>query len=1523
MSVRFKPLIALCGVFLVVGAVGLSAFVLVASRSGNPLAKAKTEQATKQYDKALIDYQRARQLDPKNPEIAELIARMYVEWAVQVPARAEDLRVERYKVLADAAKLSKTRLEPRRLLLADALREEEMGEAIAWAAQVLALDPQSADARYALVVEALDAQPPKLADATRHAEALIKREPDRPRALWVRSAVAGLARDEETLAVMVEAARALKVEAVASPGDRLAMVRLMAEAASKAAQPDRLAPLIESINTYAKLVADDPDYAPARITQLGRCLDRVASRLAEVAGPRPAGRLAEPAAALEEVTTATYKKSVEPAARPDLRAYLAYAEHLLRRDRRQACMEAVDKALTLDQSKKVAWLPTAMNLREVGVKAALVDLSDPARVKKATPYIEGLIAGTEPTFRGAGHLFQGLIDLEAAGVAEPPAGKVGAKADPRRQTEALGHLQIAATSLPHVATAQALYGVALVLAREPALGRQYLQKAMRMGGLDPRYQVWAAWSLIQAGYPEDAAPIVAPLADEAGEGQPNSGLASMLHLLKGEIYQARRTPEDLNRARDEYKLAVPSGQMATPALQMRMAQIEIMLGETEAGNRRLAQIQAAQGGSTADALRVMVLREGGKVVEARKLLAEARLRSPDSDELVGLDAAMLVDANQAPAADAVLAEFLAKYPTHLDVRMIRARVLAAPPLSRRDEARKVLMEAAEGDQSAPLVQVALMDLQAKDYAAAAKTIAKLRSRWKEIAAADLLDAQLASAQGNPRDAAGFLDEALRKDPSNKVALFWKARLDERAGDTAGAAKVFASIAQGNPTREVADGVSLTQAAEWSLATIALEQQDVDGAIARFTALLKTGVGPGADRQLRWQIAVAEAAKGRYAEGKAAIDALLADPKTTPAERLQAALFCRRNRDEAGASRLLDIVLKQYPSDPQAVALRSLMLADANKPGEAVALIGRSLAAGPMPPSIHLMRAAAENLAPPAATQRARTLAALDAGLAAHPDAVELLRARYLAMKLAKDAGALAFIVERTEGRPDPDGRLRRLLIDTYGDEQDFAKAEKAARDLLKAEPKDRRLAAKLLFLVSTQATLAAGRGDKDAEKALNSETLNLVRRFRAEFPADLAFPRAECELAARKGDFDRALTLAKDLDKVDAFSVEGPMLRAQLYAAKGWTAQVAESYAEALARSPRRGDIRLALGRVALSMQKFDQAEAQADAVLQAQPDQPVAIILKARSLAFRDGPEGQVASRREEAVALLEKARQADPRNVDFPHQLAEIQRLLGRRADAVACLEASMKRNPADDAGLAQLVQYLAETRGADEADGLARAEAIGKALGAGDSDKSGRASLSMAVGYHAAGRTELALPWAERAARKLDAPAVHMTYGDILLTRAEATADAALARADFVKADDEYGRVIKAQGNAVEAINNKAWILHRYLNNNPAALELAEGLARRAGTAGLPAAFLDTLGSIQATAGRPRDAERSFLLGLKKEPEMAMLNYHMGKLLAADKSRSVQAAEYLAKARGNAVGLPAAVVAEVDEMLTKVSR
>ena len=70
-----------------------------------------------------------------------------------------------------------------------------------------------------------------------------------------------------------------------------------------------------------------------------------------------------------------------------------------------------------------------------------------------------------------------------------------------------------------------------MLSREPALGRQYLQKAQRLGNLEPRYQIWAAWSMVQAGYPEEAEPIVAALAEAVRAGTDPRELEGTLHLL--------------------------------------------------------------------------------------------------------------------------------------------------------------------------------------------------------------------------------------------------------------------------------------------------------------------------------------------------------------------------------------------------------------------------------------------------------------------------------------------------------------------------------------------------------------------------------------------------------------------------------------------------------------------------------------------------------------------------------------------------------------------------------------------------------------------------------------------------------------------------------------------------------------------------------------------------------------------------------------------------------------------------------
>ena len=82
------------------------------------------------------------------------------------------------------------------------------------------------------------------------------------------------------------------------------------------------------------------------------------------------------------------------------------------------------------------------------------------------------------------------------------------------------------------------------------------------------------------------------------------------------------------------------------------------------------------------------------------------------------------------------------------------------------------------------------------------TIAKIRSaRWKEAAAADLIEAQLAYDQGNLAAAATSFDAALKKDPNDKVALFWKAHLDSLTGATPEAAKAFEAILKERPTKE--------------------------------------------------------------------------------------------------------------------------------------------------------------------------------------------------------------------------------------------------------------------------------------------------------------------------------------------------------------------------------------------------------------------------------------------------------------------------------------------------------------------------------------------------------------------------------------------------------------------------------------------------------------------------------------------------------------------------------------------------
>ena len=73
-----------------------------------------------------------------------------------------------------------------------------------------------------------------------------------------------------------------------------------------------------------------------------------------------------------------------------------------------------------------------------------------------------------------------------------------------------------------------------------------------------------------------------------------------------------------------------------------------------------------------------------------------------------------------------------------------------------------------------------------------------------------------------------------------------------------------------------------------------------------------------------------------------------------------------------------------------------------------------------------------------------------------------------------------------------------------------------------------------------------------------------------------------------------------------------------------------------------------------------------------------------------------------------------------------------------------------------------------------------------------------------------------------------------------------------------------------NSIEAVNNKAWILHSYLRRSSQALELVTDLQKRVSPKVLPGEFFDTLGAIQESVGQHVVAEQSYLDGLKKSPE-----------------------------------------------------
>lgn len=1538
MTVRWKPLLILSGLFVVVAIAGLMtiATVMGSRKSSDFVARARAERQAKEFEKAKLDYQIALKSDNRNADLHQELADLYKDWMQSATAdRKGDLR-DLYKAeLTTAANLATKRIEPRRALLAEAMLRDDHHEESRWATQLAEVDPTNADAAYVIVAEKLDAAAPNLADARRALKVLEGEKPARVRTDWVAARIAEESKDQAQLAAILDRVRPIVLAPDATPADRVALLNLRKMDLGATTDVTLLADRVEAFKRDALAATNESEIPSTRIARISLLIMKVQKILILRGVEQPASREVVNAYgnSLDEAAEAIFQKSLAVKTKPDLNVFLAYAEYLRFRDRRDRCLEVVEQGLNAPAAAKQGGSESGLGLHALAVEAYLGSMNQQAaeRHEKAASHIKSLLESKLESYQALGHLFQGAIDLERAGLTDAKADGLAKDDRSKLRASALIHLRTAATQLPASAEAQARYGVALILNQEPSLGRQYLQLAQRIGGLEPQYQIWTAWSVVHAGYPEEAEPIVARMLEAVEQGRLPRNFEGTLHLLSGEIHQARKSPGDLNKAIEEYRKAFANGEDATPAVELRLAQIEVMRGESANALKRIDWLASkGKAGPAAENLAVLTLTQMKRDDEAKQRLAAARAAYPDSGELATLEASILVKAKQVDRAERTLADFMEKYPDNVAAAQLRAQILAND-LKRPADARKLLAGIVDrAENSAPMVQLALLELNGKDFESAATTVGRIRRRWKDASTADLLDAQLALAKNDIAAASTYFDAALKKDPQNKVVQFYKATIDGRS-DPEGASKVFESLAHENSVKEVDAGLSIVKASQSALASIALESGDLDQAIARYREMLKDGNTAEVARSIRWQIVAALAAKKEWPAARAEITALLGDIKNPPTaeERIRAATYFRLNKEDAAALTQADAVLKADPTYPGAVVTRAEILSRTSKHAEAIATIRRSIdsaaSKGEKAPSVlYLMMAAVESVCPPKETGFERALVALDAGLALDADNIDLVKAKCKVLILTRGAKAGAEFVA-TRAKANPEGPYRQMLLTIYSDQHDYAAAGRVAAELLKENPKDAATAATQVQLVAAEVAEATGKGDAVEARRLNDRAAALIAEHRNRFKDDLTFLQLDCELAIRQGDLNHALALTQEVDAKAKAAPVGPLLRAQVFTIKGQTVEAAAAYAEALARNPRQPEARLQLARLSLQNDQFDEAIRQARYLMDADPDKPIglaALAVEARAMAARKETASQVQANRAKAIERLAAALRDHPEFVEAALLIAEIQVTNGDRPRAVATLKDALKANPNDPNALAMAIQVLTEPRGkgqpAPKAD-VEEAKALAKQCG--DGDTKGDRLAAIAAGFSRAGQPELALPWAERAANTAKTAASRLSLGDLLLTMSEAQTDQARARKLLDRALVEYDAILAAQPNLVDAVNNKAWILHSYLKRSQDALALAQGLVGRVDPSSLPGEFYDTLGSIQEELGQKAEAEKSYQLGLSKTPEHPVLNFHMGQLMLADKAKARKALEYLKVAQAGSDRLPAALADKLNLLLLQV--
>ena len=422
------------------------------------------------------------------------------------------------------------------------------------------------------------------------------------------------------------------------------------------------------------------------------------------------------------------------------------------------------------------------------------------------------------------------------------------------------------------------------------------------------------------------------------------------------------------------------------------------------------------------------------------------------------------------------------------------------------------------------------------------------------------------------------------------------------------------------------------------------------------------------------------------------------------------------------------------------------------------------------------------------------------------------------------------------------------------------------------------------------------------------------------------FLQAECDLAARRRRLTRAMAITQEIDEIGQGLAGRPALRA-----RSSRQGAAPRGGRGLRRGPRPEppasptsascSARLSLRAAARPTRRSGRPSY----VLDADDDRPDAAPGRGPGPGRRrPGPPAQVAGQPRPGDRAARRAIKARARASPTAYHLTrrDPDDGQGPRPRRSPPSRTRLKANPDDAAAWPSSSSSLAEPRGqGPPADrGRARRGPRPWPRLRRRRDAKGDLALAVAVGFHKAGQLDLALPWAEKAAAKLDSPSrpPQPTATSCSRWPSRRARPGPVPPALRPRRRPSTTWSSSPSPNSVEAVNNKAWILHSYLSKSQEALELAQGLLKRVDPGPSRASSSTRSARSRRRWAGPSDAEESYTQGLGKSPDHPVLNYHMGKLMAADRARAGKAANYLKVAQAASDRLPAAMAAKLSSLM-----